>query len=90
MEKFPIFEIETTENKIVIYGAVGHITFYDYTEDEAKKQYIDHYNQVTRVEKLGEAFKNAGETTKKASNNLNKFTESLKAFCSMVEGWYGL
>lgn len=75
MEKFPIFEIETTENKITIHGAVGSIVFYDYDRAEAVKQYEDHFYQVQQAEAISEFAKNLNEATekiKKSNRNLRK------------------
>lgn len=74
VEKFPIFDIETTENKITIHGACGSIVFWDYTREEAVKQYKDHFNGI----KTAEAFKETGEAFRKAADTIDAVLYALR------------
>lgn len=86
VEKFPIFEIETTENKITIHGAVGSIVFYDYDRAEAVKQYRNHFNQVQRREALRESMENISEAAKK----MKRVTETIARMTAIFGGIYGI
>ena len=86
MEKFPIFEIETTDNKITIQGAVGSIVFYDYTQEEAVKQYKSHFNIIT----AGETINEFAHTLNEAAEKMKRATETLARAFSIFGGIYGI
>lgn len=86
VEKFPIFEIETTDNKITIHGAVGSIVFYDYDRAEAVKQYKSHYDGVTASEKFSEF----AETVNEAAEKVKRLTETFAKAFSIFGGIYGI
>lgn len=86
MEKFPIFEIETTGNKITIHGAVGSIVFYDYDRAEAVKQYRDHYKTIT----TRETFEETMHTINEAAEKMKRVTETLARAFSILGGIYGI
>lgn len=86
MEKFPIFEIETADNKITIHGAVGSIVFYDYTREEAVKQYTDHFEQIQQSEAIHEFAQNLNE----AAEKVRKATEAFARAFSIFGGIYGI
>lgn len=86
MEKFPIFEIETTQNKITIHGAAGSIVFYDYTKEEAVKQYGDHFNRV----RLGEAVNEFAERAEETAETIKKAAEAFAKISSIFGRFYGV
>lgn len=86
VEKFPIFEIETTENKITIHGAVGSIVFYDYDRAEAVKQYKSHCKIIIASEKINEA----AYTFNEAAEKMKRLTETLTKAFSIFGGIHGI
>ncbi len=86
MEKFPIFEIETTDNKITIHGAVGSIVFYDYAREEAVKQYRDHFNKIRQ----GEAVRDFAEKANNAAEAIKGAAEAIKRMTAIFGGIYGI
>lgn len=86
MEKFPIFEIETANNKITIHGAAGSIAFYDYTREEAVKQYRNHFNQVRQ----GEAIHEFAERATEAAETMKKVTEAFARMSAIFGRFYGI